>query len=190
MSSRFGSPALPRPPRTIRRTLVHIVLACVLPAWLGFAVLIFGMYRVLDERTPEGALMTAHALALAVDRELAITQTALESLARLDALTAGDLEAFSERAAHEAEAFALQNVLLVRRTGEQLVNTPLPPGAKAPLSASAADNETVFRTGKPLILNMLRGAATGSLLVGIKVPVIRDGEVKYGSHRVDPAGNG
>ena len=179
MNSRLGPPALPRPPRTIRQTLVHIVLACVLPAWLGFAVLIFGMYKVLGERTPEGALMTAHALALAVDRELAITQTALESMARSDTLTAGDLKAFRERATRDAQAFALHNVILVRRTGEQLVNTLLPPGAKVSLSARATDNETVFRTGKPLILNMLKGAVTGSLLVGIKVPVIRDGEVKY-----------
>jgi signal transduction histidine kinase/DNA-binding response OmpR family regulator len=179
MSSRPGSPALPRPPRTIRQTLVHIVLACVLPAWLGIAVLIFGMYKVLGERTPEGALMTAHALALAVDRELAITQTALESLARSESLTAGDLRAFRDRASRDAKAFALHNVVLIGRTGEQLVNTLLPLGAKAPPSTSAADNDTVFRTGKPLIMNMLKGSVTGSLLVGMKVPVVRNGEVKY-----------
>ena len=114
MSSRPGSPALPRPPRTIRRTLVHIVLACVLPAWLGIAVLIFGMYKVLGDRTPEGALMTAHALALAVDRELAIAQTALEALAGSEALSSGDLEGFREHALRDATTLEFNSVVLSR----------------------------------------------------------------------------
>jgi signal transduction histidine kinase/DNA-binding response OmpR family regulator len=179
MSSRPGSPALPRPPRTIRQTLVHIVLACVLPAWLGIAVLTFGMYKVLGDRTPEGALMTAHALALAVDRELAITQTALEALAESDALSAGDLKGFRERALRDARTFEFKSVVLSRRDGQQIVNTLLPLDARLPVNTSAADDETVFRTGRPMIVNMFKGAVTGTPLVGIKVPVIRDGEVKH-----------
>ena len=132
MSSRPGSPALPRPPRTIRQTLVHIVLACVLPAWLGIGVLIFGMYKVLGDRTPEGALMTAHALALAVDRELAIAQTALEALAGSEALSAGDLKGFRERALRDARTFEFNSVVLSRRNGQQVVNTMLSADAELP----------------------------------------------------------
>ena len=179
MSSRPGSPALPRPPRTIRRTLVHIVLACVLPAWLGIAVLIFGMYKVLGDRTPEGALMTAHALALAVDRELAIAQTALEALAGSEALSSGDLEGFREHALRDATTLGFNSVVLSRGDGQQVVNTLLPLGARLPVNTSAADDATVFRTGRPLIVNMFKGAVTGTPLVGIKVPVIRDGAVSH-----------
>ncbi len=179
MSSRPGSPALPRPPRTIRQTLVHIVLACVLPAWLGIGVLIFGMYKVLGDRTPEGALMTAHARALAVDRELTIAQTALEALAGSEALSAGDLKGFRERALRDARTFEFNSVVLSRRNGQQVVNTLLPLDATLPVNTSAPDDETVFRTGRPLVVNMFKGAVTGTPLVGIKVPVIRGGEVKH-----------
>jgi signal transduction histidine kinase/DNA-binding response OmpR family regulator len=179
MISRPGSPALSRPPRTIRQTLVRIVLACVLPAWLGIAVLIFGMYKELGERMPEGALMTAHALAAAVDRELAIAQTALEAIAGSEALTATDLRAFRERAIRDARSFGFNSVVLSRRDGQQVINTLLPLDAKLPVNTSAAVDEIVFRTGKPVVLNMFKGAVTGTLLFGIKVPVIRNGEVKY-----------
>src|SRR5262245_43628137 len=136
MSPRAGSPAPPRPPRSIRQTLVRIVLACVLPAWLGIAVLTFGMYKVLGERTPEGALMTAHALSLAVDRELAIAQTALEALATSEALAAGDLKGFRERALRDSKTFGLNNVVLSQRNGQQIINTLLPLDAKLPVNAS------------------------------------------------------
>jgi signal transduction histidine kinase len=179
MSPRPGSPVPVRPPRSIRQTLVRIVLACVLPAWLGIAVLTFGMYKVLGERTPEGALMTAHALVLAVDRELAIAQTALEAMAGSEALAAGDLRAFRERALRDSRTFGFNNVVVSQRNGQQIANTLLPLEAKLPVNASAAEDELVFRTGEPLVLNVFRGAVTGTLLVGIKVPVKRDVEVKY-----------
>jgi signal transduction histidine kinase len=179
MSPRPGSPVPVRPPRSIRQTLVRIVLACVLPAWLGIAVLTFGMYKVLGERTPEGALMTAHALSLAVDRELAIAQTALEAMATSEALAAGDLKAFRERALRDSKTFGLNNVVLSQRNGQQIVNTLLPLDAKLPVNASAADDEIVFRTDAPRVVNVFKGAVAGTLLVGIKVPVRHDGEVKY-----------
>ena len=179
MSPRPGSHATLRPPRSIRHTLVRIVLACVLPAWLGIAVLIFGMYQVLGDRTPEGALMTAHALTLAVDRELAIAQTALEALAGSEALAAGDLKGFRERALRDSRTFGLNNVVLSQPAGQQLVNTLLPLDAQLPVNASAVGDEIVFRTAKPLFVDMLRGRVAGILLIGVKVPVIRDGEVKY-----------
>ena len=179
MSPRPGSPALLRPPRTIRQTLVRIVLACVLPAWLGIAVLIFGMYQVLGERTPQGALMTAHALTLAVDRELAIARTALQALAGSEALSAGDLRTFRDRALKDSKPFAFNNVVLSQRSGQQLVNTLLPLDAPLPVNASAEGDEIVFRTKNPLVVDMMKGRVAGVMLVGIKVPVIHDGEVKY-----------
>jgi hypothetical protein len=175
MMPRPGRSAPPRPPRTIRQTLVRIVLACVLPAWLGFAVLIFGMYKVLGERTPEGAVMTARALTLAVDRELAIAQTALEAIAGSETLAA----AVRERAVRDAKSFGFNSVVLSRRDGQQVVNTLLPLDGRLPVNTSSADDEVVFRTGKPVVMNMFKGAVTGTQLVGIKVPVIRNGEVKY-----------
>ncbi len=168
-----------RPLRTIRQTLVRIVLACVLPAWLGIAVLIFGMYKVLGERTPEGALMTAHALVLAVDRELAIARTALEALTASEVLAAGDFKAFRERALRVSRLYSFSNIVVTRRNGQQVVNTMLPANAELPLHATVAADDMVFETRKPAVSDLFHGRAARAQLVSVKVPVIYGGEVRY-----------
>jgi two-component system, sensor histidine kinase and response regulator len=166
-----------RPSHTIRQTLIHIVLACMLPAWIGIAVLALGMYQVLGERVSQGAIMTAHTLMRAVDRDLVAAQTALEVLANSPTLATDDLAAFHQRALDVKSKFHSSSIILADRSGQQLVNTRTRFGTTLPVSKSAAANDTVFRTGKPFIADLFRETARS--VVSIKVPVFRDGEVKY-----------
>jgi hypothetical protein len=53
--------------RTIRGTLIWMVVICVLPAWIGIAVLIQSMYSSEHERAVQNMIMTTRALILAVD---------------------------------------------------------------------------------------------------------------------------
>jgi hypothetical protein len=157
MISRSVSSSSARPPRSIRRTLVRIVLACVLPAWLGIAVLIFGMYKVL--------------------REFAIAQAALEALTASEVLAAGDFKAFRERALRVTRLYSFANIIVTRRTGQQVVNTVLPADAKLPINKTAAVDDIVFATRKPAVSDLFRGRSAKAPIVSVKVPVIYAGEV-------------
>jgi signal transduction histidine kinase/DNA-binding response OmpR family regulator len=164
---------------TIRRTLVHIVLACILPGWIGIAVLILGMHKVLEDRISQGGVMTAQALLLAVDRELATARVALEVLADTTALTSDNFSGFHKKAAAVSKRFPLNNIVLSDRSGQQLVNTYLPFGTKLPINANPAADAAVFGSGEPRITNLFHGGVGARPLIGIKVPVYRDGAVKY-----------
>lgn len=168
-----------RRPHTIRQTLVHIVLACVLPAWIGIAVLVLSMYGVLGERIPQGAIMTAHALVLAVDRDLSAAQAALEVLAGTSELRTGDLATFHEKASEISKKFFSSNIILADRSGQQLINTLLPFGAKLPITGNVKTNDIVFRTANPLITNLIQATVPARFVVSIKVPVLRHGQVEY-----------
>jgi hypothetical protein len=56
--------------RTIRETLIWMVVIRVLPAWIGVATLIQRMYSSERERAVQAMIMTAQALMLVVDGEL------------------------------------------------------------------------------------------------------------------------
>src|SRR5580658_10373687 len=164
---------------TIRWTLVDIVLACILPGWIGIAVLILGMHKVLEYRISQGAVISAQTLVLAVDRELATVQGALEVLAVSSALTSNDLNQFHQEAAEVSKRFPLNTIVLSDKSGQQLINTRFPFGTKLPRMVNSEATDIVFSTGTPLITNLFRASAVKTPLVGLKIPVYRDGEVRY-----------
>jgi two-component system, sensor histidine kinase and response regulator len=176
--------------RTIRGTLIWMVVICVLPAWIGFAVLIQGMYSSERERAAQNTMMTARALMLTVDRELAATRAAVEVLATCPELVSDDLAAFHKRASGMVRKLSGNNIVLIEQSGRQLLNTlvpfgtPVPFGGRPPprggqLPRIALDRST-FSTGKPVITDLFFGPVARAPLVAIEVPVFRDGKVKYG----------
>jgi signal transduction histidine kinase len=165
--------------RTIAGTLAAMVLACLLPAWLGVAFLIVSMYAAERERAVQSTIVTADALVRSVDREIAALQTALKVLATAPELSNRDFAAFHARARQLATHLSASNVVLIDAAGQQLLNTLVPYGAPLPRRADVATLRQVLGAREASVSNLIRGPLTLRPFVRIEVPVIRDGQALY-----------
>nr|WP_294559935.1 PAS domain S-box protein [uncultured Rhodopila sp.] len=167
---------------SLRARLLLLVVASVVPLVCMGVFREYWDYRVEREQVYERLRTIARGMAVAVERELQLRVSALETLATSPALQADDLTQFDR----QAEAFLARqppgavlglsaaDAFRVRMYG-------LPPDARPPLShrdPTAAGTE-VFTTGRPLVTNLHIGHATGLAGFSVDVPVFRDGKVAY-----------
>ena len=106
---------------SVRGTLVWLVVICVLPGWLGMGLLITTIYQSERERVIQNTVMTAGAMAQAVDAELSSTRTALEVLATAPEINAADFVAFYMRAKELLRSGTVpgSNIVLTDSSGQQ-----------------------------------------------------------------------
>lgn len=171
---------------TIRFRLACLVLACVLPVWLAAGFLVYYSYqskRALVERHMQD---TARALALVVDQELASMQASLHVLATSPSLASGNMAAFHGQTQAIVQQYPTADIILADSSGQQLVNSYLPFGTPLP-KRNDPTARRLYETGSPSISNLFRGAVTGRPLIGVNMPVIRDGRVAYGLFLTVPA---
>jgi len=123
---------------------------------------------------------TARALALAADREIGTHMAAITALAASSALDGDDpqIAAFEREARRAAAGLGTSLVLLDATSLRQLINTALPVGAPTG-AVSAADFGRVARTGQPLVTDLVIGAVARHAVVGVAVPVERDGVIRF-----------
>ena len=123
---------------------------------------------------------TARALALAIGSEIDTLRSAMLALsgaAELDG-PEPDLATF-EREARRAATFIDTSVsLLEAATLRQVFNTALPPGQQPP-PTTAASFRQVVETARPMVTNLVIGAVARQPVVGVAVPVIREGQVRF-----------
>ena len=79
---------------TVRRSLVLLVLAAVLPTLIVAAGALLYAYKEEQEGFQKGVVDTTRAVALVVDREIARREAIALTLAGSPTLTRGDLQAF------------------------------------------------------------------------------------------------
>src|SRR3989338_9452468 len=70
-------------------------------------------------------------------------------------------------------------MLLVDLSGQQLVNLRRPFGSPLPRSGAPELIRQVSETGQPAITNLFWGYLAQRHLLGVDIPVIRDGRVRY-----------
>ena len=164
---------------TIRRQLILLVAASLMPAALSTFLLIGYSYdrqsKIIEQRTLE----TARALTQAVDRELARGKLALLMLARSPHLASGDLAAFHRQAQDALQDLPGNSLVLSDATGRQLVNTLRPFGAALPLRGNLAQLRRVFETGQPVISDLFVGQVIRRPIIALEVPVRRDDRVAF-----------
>jgi signal transduction histidine kinase len=120
---------------SVRARLVRLALLALLP---GLAISAFLIIRTYDaDRAAAGAALreTARTLDQLVDREFAQAEVLLRTLAATDELAGGDLPAFDRLA--RATAVLGGHVVLLDRTGHELVDTARPQGAPMPAGVPA-----------------------------------------------------
>jgi two-component sensor histidine kinase len=125
----------------------------------------------------------ASAAAAELDRVFDRQIIQLTTLAGSSGLDEGDMTHFygEARRALQAQPDWYTIVLSAPTNGQQLVNALRPLGAPLPIAPDLVSHEHVVRTGKPLIIAKphLRGAVSDRPLIGIRLPVLREGRVIY-----------
>jgi len=175
----------------LRTNLIALVLAAVIPIVVFATVVVVVFWRSERQSTEARLRNTARALALAVDREVSASVTTLEVLATSEHLDRPNLRAFYDVAARAVEsqrADGWLTIVLASTEGRQLVNVARPFGAPLAEMSDAAEFAEVAATGQPSVSNLLKGAILGRPLISVRVPVTREGRVRYVlSAAIDPA---
>ncbi len=160
--------------------LFALVLACTLPATLGFGLLIQHFYTRERVQVERDSLFVVRSMMQAVDRDLDLGIVAARALAMSAELDQGDLAGFHRKAVGIVNAgFPGSNIVLSTRDSVQLLNTLRPFGQPIPDPGSRERIQRVFETGQVVVSDLFIGGVTHKPLVAVHLPVIRAGQVVY-----------
>ena len=175
-----------RKPRVVRLSLrarlLLLVVASVVPLIALGVVREYGQYQSERDATYQGLLTIARSVAVAVERDLLLRTSALETLAMSPALTSGDFSQFDQQAHTFLARQPPSAVLGLVEPDSTLIRAyPLPAaaaGGPAIHTATAAGHQ-VFDRGMPVVTDLHTGHRTGLPGFSIDVPVFRNGRVAY-----------
>ena len=172
--------ATSKPLPSVRKLLIWLVLACLVPALLGGAALMLHEYQDGLARLQRDTLQTARALVQAVDAKLAQVELLAQTLATSDTLARKDFAAFHRRAQTLLQESSIaQNILIYDANGQQRVNIRLPFGTDLPTRANLAQIERVFASAKPVTSEVFLSPLTGLPMISVAVPVFSGGKVVF-----------
>lgn len=173
--TRFGRPNQLH----IQSYLTALVLSCLLPVCVSTVYLVHQSYLSREALLEQNLLSMANVLSTALDRDLATHRASLEALATSPALASGDMAAFYAQTRSVLGNFPGSDIIMADATGQQIVNSYRPFGSSLPKRSNMETVSKIFETARPTISNVFKGAVTGRHLVGVDVPVFRDGRVHY-----------
>jgi len=164
----------------VRKLLMWLVCACLLPGVVGAAALFIYEFRQARAQLERTTLQTARALVQAVDGSLLRVQALAQSLALSEALVRGNLEAFHGRAQALVAGVGLGvNVVLRDESGRQILNSAVDFDSPLPRERFPEQVRDVFATGRPTVSDVFVGPVLKRPLISVDVPVMRDGKVVY-----------
>ncbi|MGK7870460.1 cache domain-containing protein [Falsiroseomonas sp. E2-1-a20] len=175
-----NAPVAARRPFRLPAYLVTLALILLLPT-LGLATAValqaVQSFRLVSEKRLQD---TARALALALDATIEKHVATIETLAASASLDGPvpDLPSFEAFARRIAARLDSNVILLDPASMQQRVNTALPPGTPT-TGTTAADFRTAAVTRAPFVSDVVIGAVAGRPVVGVAVPVERDGDVRF-----------
>lgn len=165
---------------SVRTYLIFLVLACLLPGFIGASFFFAYEYKKGQTQLSKDTLQTARALVQAVDTKLLMAQAIGQSLSTSDSLENHDLAKFY---LHAQKTVALSgtgtNIVLRDKAGRQLINTAVEYGKPSTQLTFPEQVREVFETGKPSYSNLFFGPILKRLLVSVDVPVFIKEEVAY-----------
>jgi two-component system sensor histidine kinase/response regulator len=165
--------------RTIRFWLKCLVIGCLLPATLGFALILAISYQQQRSGIERHTVATARALMQAVDAELYGPQSALQILAASQRLSSGDLAGFYRQASDALPNVGGNYISVTDSTGQELLNTLRPFGEPLPRDSLSSRTRQVFETGKPTISDLFTVPTSGASAISLEVPVFSGGKVAH-----------
>lgn len=167
---------------SLRVRLLLLVVVSVVPLIGMGAFREYRNYQAKQEQVYEGLRGTARGMAVAVERDLQLRISALETLALSPALQSDDLSSFDR----QATAFLARQPpgTLLGLSGDDTFKLRLyglPAGTRPAVEHRDASfaGTRVFTAGRPLVTNLHTGHATGLPGYSVDVPVFRDGRVAF-----------
>jgi signal transduction histidine kinase/ActR/RegA family two-component response regulator len=166
----------------LRHRLMLLAAVAILPLALMSGVALHALLDQQRRQADQSSLNLVRALATAVDTELRLTVSALESLALTDPIASAQEIDFE--LAHQFARRVLASrpewraILLAAPDGTPLFHTGQEFGSPLPPVNETGSLTEVVRTRSPVIGPLSRGLR-GNLGIPVRVPVIQGGEVRY-----------
>jgi diguanylate cyclase (GGDEF)-like protein/PAS domain S-box-containing protein len=172
-------PALSANPPTNRLGIAWLFSAALVPGAFAASILFHEIYKTEREQLEQGALQTARALALGLERDLATMSGKLEVLATSAAIVTGDLAMFYREAGEvlATERFA-DAIILVDPSGQEVIDTLRPFGVPLRPTRHPETLGPTFAQASRTVSN-LDAEGDGTPSVVLCVPVMRNGAVVY-----------
>ncbi|MCY1016666.1 ATP-binding protein [Pyxidicoccus sp. MSG2] len=171
----------PRHPRPLRWHLVRLVLGALLPVVAFSCGLFFFLARAERQSSERRVLTSARSLAEAFDSETAGSLRTLQALAASSSLDAEDVRGFRAQCERVLQTqHGWLTLILTSPEDVPLLNTSVPEGSPIPPVAEPESLTRVRETLRPLVGNLAVGRRSRQLLaVPLRVPVVRDGKLRY-----------
>jgi len=165
-----------RPRARLSTYLLALCMALVIPI-LVFAGLIGFQFVSAERARLEGqAQEIARAARTAIDQDLIGLRAVVETLATNEGLVRGDYDTFDARAREVVERIGI-NIVVRDLDGQQVVNTRVPRGTPLPLVSQPEWDDEVVSSRRAIITGVFTGALSGTEVVIVVAPVIRDDSV-------------
>ena len=158
----------------IRSYLAWMVAAALVPVVIAAAVAVGKVRQAERTAALAGLNETVRATSLVVDRETQGSLSALKALGDSAHLQSGDMQAFY------AQALALNQpphvwTLLLDDKATLVLNTALPFGTPLPPASALQQVRQALDTQRPVVSNLMLGAASGRLVTAVMVPARASG---------------
>jgi signal transduction histidine kinase/ActR/RegA family two-component response regulator len=164
---------------SLRQRLFLLAVVGILPLT---AMSGFGLYALMRQQRGQierVGVEFARALGTGVDAELGRAIAVLDALATAIVLDRDDISGFRIRAQRIVDTQRnWAAVMLADPTGKRLLDTRFPPGALLPQIAEKGSFAALLQRHTPMVGNLARDPQ-GDLLFAVRVPVIRDGSLRY-----------
>ena len=163
----------------LRRRLVILVAAGILPLAAMSGLGLYALVQQQREQSERASLDIARALGTAVDGELRSSVAVLEALATSSSLDSTDPDEFY-RVAHRVVGTRPQwrAIILHDLSGRVVVHTGYPKGRADLAIAEPGSFDQLVQTRQPIIGPLRRGQR-GEFGVPVRVPVLREGNLRY-----------
>ena len=167
-------------PVPLPRRLVLLAVVAILPLALMSGIALQALFEQQRRQAEQASLDLARALATAVDTELRLTVSALQSLALTDPIGSSEVDlAAAHRFARRVLAARPEwrAILFATADGKPLFNTGREFGAP-PAIVETESLAEVVRSGLPVVGALTRGPL-GNFAIPVRVPILYAGEVRY-----------
>jgi signal transduction histidine kinase/CheY-like chemotaxis protein len=163
----------------LRLYLAILLLAGVIPLSVLTIVVSISLVHQQRDAVARGLSETAAAVGALVATEVETSIKSLETLATSQRLDNDDLAAFYEQARRVRAHHQWSTIGLIDSTGEHRLNLARPLGSSLPDLRDREYFKHVVATRTPYVSDLITGRATPTVDIGVAVPVLRDGRLKY-----------
>lgn len=158
---------------SIRTRLIWLVIACIVPASLLVVRMIASDYQLARTAFIRSAMTSAHANAMAVDKEFAVIESTLKALSTSPSLLGADLKPFYDQARAICANQNIFNIILEDGGGQQLINTFRPYGTNLPSGGLGPALTYMQNKDATAISEVYIGPISRRYIVSVGIPVMR-----------------